>query len=159
MRRILWSCVGSLIGIGLCAYISEVFFEPRDSVFLIGSFGASAVLLFAAQDSPLAQPRNLVGGHLVSALAGVIAYQALGSTWVAAAVAVSSAIGSMSLTRTIHPPGGATALIAVTGGDRIHDLGWAYPFVPVTAGAVLLLAVAVVMSAVSRDVRYPRDWW
>lgn len=155
----LWSCLGSMIGIGLCAYISEAFFEPRDSVFLIGSFGASAVLLFAAQDSPLAQPRNLVGGHLVSAIAGVIAYRTMGATWIAAAVAVSLAIGIMSLTRTLHPPGGATALIAVTGGDRIHALGLAYPLMPVTVGALLLLAVAVVMGSVMNDKRYPRYWW
>ena len=66
-----WAWIGSAIGVGLCAYLSSRFFEPRDVTLLLGSFGASEVLVYGAIKSPLAQPRNLVGGHLISSLIGV----------------------------------------------------------------------------------------
>jgi len=97
------------------------------------SFGASAVLLYGAPRSPLAQPRNLIGGHLVSAVIGVSAWMLFQQyPWLAAALAVATAIAAMHLTRTLHPPGGATALIAVIGSDKIHDLGYLYVLLPAT---------------------------
>ena len=67
LTEVLWSWLGSVIGIGIIAYFSSRYFEPRDLTLIIGSFGASAVLVYAAIKSPLAQPRNLVGGHIISA--------------------------------------------------------------------------------------------
>src|SRR6478735_10932469 len=66
-----WSFLGSLIGIGVIAFIQSHLLEANDNLFLIGSFGASSVLVYGVIQSPLAQPRNLIGGHLVSALTGV----------------------------------------------------------------------------------------
>ncbi len=118
-----------------------------DRVMLIGSFGASAVLVYGAVRSPLAQPRNLVGGHVISAAIGVAAHQLLGAApWLAAAAAVATAIAAMHATRTLHPPGGATALIAVIGGDQIHALGYLYVLAPVGLGAALLLLVALLVN-------------
>ena len=159
-RELVWSWVGSFLGIGLCAVLSAAYFEPRDLSLLIGSFGASAVLVYGAIKSPLAQPRNLVGGHVISGLAGVAAYQLVGSTtWLAAALAVSLAIVLMLATKTLHPPGGATALIAVIGGPKIHSLGFLYPFIPAGAGAVVLLLVALIVNNLSQHRRYPEYWW
>lgn len=110
--------------------------------------------------SPLAQPRNVLGGHVLSALIGVCAAQALGATpWLAAAVAVATAIAVMHLTRTLHPPGGATALIAVIGGDSVHSLGYMYALVPAGLGAVILLLVALVVNNIPRGRRYPEFWF
>ena len=89
---------------------------------VIGSFGASAVLIYGELKSPLAQPRNFVGGHLFSSIVGVIiklvlTYTGKAQEWLqpwACALSVATAIFVMHLTRTTHPPGGATALIAVT---------------------------------------------
>src|SRR5512141_1049552 len=82
--ELVWSWSGAVIGIGLCAFISSRYFEPRDLSLLIGSFGASAVLVYGAIKSPLAQPRNLVGGHILSGLTGVVCYQFFGGTlWLA----------------------------------------------------------------------------
>jgi len=106
-------------------------FRAEDLSLLIGSFGASAVLVYGAIKSPLAQPRNLIGGHVISGLVGVACWQVFGATlWVAAALAVSLAIVAMLATKTLHPPGGATALIAVIGGAKIHELGFLYAFIP-----------------------------
>jgi CBS-domain-containing membrane protein len=157
--ELLWSGCGAVIGIGLCAYLSSRYFEPRDLSLLIGSFGASAVLVYAAIKSPLAQPRNLVGGHVFSGLCGVASYQLLGDTiWLAAAVAVSLAIVVMLITKTLHPPGGATALIAVIGGAKVHGLGFLYAFLPAGAGAVVLLIVALAVNNLSKNRTYPEYW-
>jgi CBS-domain-containing membrane protein len=157
--ELLWSWFGAMIGIGLCAYLSARYFEPRDLSLLIGSFGASAVLVYGAIKSPLAQPRNLIGGHVFSGLSGVTCYQLFGDTiWLAAAMAVSLAIVIMLATKTLHPPGGATALIAVIGGPKVHSLGFLYPFLPAGAGAVILLIVALIVNNLSKNRRYPEYW-
>jgi CBS-domain-containing membrane protein len=158
-HELFWSWTGAALGIGLCAYLSSRYFEPRDLSLLIGSFGASAVLAYGAIKSPLAQPRNLVGGHVISGLIGVASYQIFGGTvWLAAAMAVSVAIVAMLATKTLHPPGGATALIAVIGGAKVHNLGFLYAFCPAGAGAVILLVVALLVNNLSRNRKYPEYW-
>ena len=73
---------------------------------IIGSFGASAVLIYGAIKSPLAQPRNLLGGHVISALIGVTVFNLFSLLWLAAALAVATSIAVMHATKTLHPPGG-----------------------------------------------------
>lgn len=159
--EVLWSWLGSFIGIGLVAWLNSVWLSQSDSLLLIGSFGASAVLLYGAPRSPLAQPRNLIGGHLVSALVGVSAWLLIGPLWpwLAAALAVSTAIALMHLTRTLHPPGGATALIAVIGSQQVHAMGYLFVLIPATLGPVLMLLVALLVNNIARGRRYPEFWF
>lgn len=158
-REIGWSWIGSLLGIAAVGYLNDRLLDGSDLVLIIGSFGASAVLIFGAIKSPLAQPPNLMGGHLISALIGVSAYKLLHPwMWLAAAVAVATAIAAMHATKTLHPPGGATALIAVIGGDKIHNLGYLYALMPVTAGAAILLLVALIVNNIPKTRRYPEFW-
>ena len=158
--EVLWSWIGSFIGIAAVGWLNRLWFEGTDLTLLIGSFGASAVLAYGAVRSPLAQPRNLVGGHVVSAITGVVAWKLLqADPWLAAAVAVATAIALMHLTRTLHPPGGATALIAVIGSDQIHAVGFMYVLIPATLGPLILLLVAVVVNNLSPTRRYPEIWW
>ncbi len=157
--ELVWSWVGSVLGIGICGYLSSKYFEPKDLTLIIGSFGASAVLVYGAIKSPLAQPRNLIGGHVISALIGVASFQFFGNTlWIASALAVSLAIVAMLATKTLHPPGGATALIAVIGGAKVHSLGYFYVLVPAGAGAVILLIVALLVNNLSANRKYPEYW-
>lgn len=159
LTEMLWSWLGAAIGIGICGYLSAQYFEPRDLTLIIGSFGASAVLVYGAIKSPLAQPRNLIGGHIISGLVGVACYQLFGQTiWIAAALGVAFAIAAMLATKTVHPPGGATALIAVIGGKKIHDLGLLYAFIPAGAGALILLIVALLVNNLSKNRKYPEYW-
>lgn len=155
---VFWSWLGASLGIGTAAFLSTRFFEPRDSLLLLGSFGASAVLVYGVILSPLAQPRNLIGGHLISAIIGVAMYQLLGDGFVAAGLAVSLAIAAMSVTDTVHPPGGATALIAIIGGETIHDLGFLFTLTPVGLGALLLLLIALAVNNIPKTRRYPSYW-
>ena len=113
---------------------------------VIGSFGASAVLVYGAVNSPLAQPRNLLGGHILSAIIGVVSFKLFSSNiLLCSAIAVATSILIMQITLTLHPPGGATALIAVIGSDKIHELGFWYVLVPVATGAFILLIIAVIV--------------
>ena len=157
--EILWSWVGSFLGIGAVGFLDCRYCTGTELVLIIGSFGASAVLLFGAIKSPLAQPRNLLGGHVLSALIGVCAYKLFpANIWLASALAVATAIAVMHATKTLHPPGGATALIAVIGGDKIHKLGYLYALVPVGAGAAIMLAVALLVNNIPKTRRYPEFW-
>ncbi len=158
--EIFWSWMGAFLGIGAVGLLNHLVFEGTDYVMLIGSFGASAVLAYGAVRSPLAQPRNLVGGHLISAVIGVAVFKLLhGQMWLAEAVAVATAIAAMHYTKTLHPPGGATALIAVIGSDKVHHLGFLYVVIPAGLGAVILLAVALLVNNIPATRRYPEVWF
>ncbi len=159
LREVCWSWAGAFFGISAVAYINFNLAAGTDTIFLIASFGASAVLIYGAPKSPLAQPRNVVGGHVLAAFIGVACYKLLfWEPWLASSVAVATAIAAMHLTRTLHPPAGATCLIAVIGGDRIHALGFQYVLVPVAAGISLLVLIALLFNNISRTRRYPEFW-
>lgn len=159
ISEIFWSWIGAFMGISVVAYINFNVLEGTDMVMVIGSFGASAVLIYGAIKSPLAQPRNLIGGHILSAIVGVTSYQMLhGQMWLAASVAVATAIALMHATKTLHPPGGATALIAVIGSHKIHALGYLYVLVPVGAGATIMLLVALFVNNIPKNRKYPEFW-
>ena len=160
ISEIFWSWVGGFLGILPVAFFNFNLFSETDVVFIIGSFGASAVLLYGAIRSPLAQPRNLMGGHILSAVIGVAAFQFFGdSLWLASPLAVATAIAVMHATKTLHPPGGATALIAVIGSDKIHAMGYCYALVPVGIGAAIMLIVALLVNNIPKKRRYPEFWF
>lgn len=151
-----WAFIGSFIGLGIIAFLEYKSFPQSDFVFLIGSFGASCVLVYGVIQSPLAQPRNLVGGHLVSAIIGVTIQKLLPELiWIAAPLAVSLSIVFMQITKTLHPPGGATALIAVTGSAEIKNLGYMYVVSPVLSGALILLIIALIFNNLTSKRSYP----
>lgn len=151
-----WSFLGSFVGIGILAYIQSIHFTGNDAVYLIGSFGASSVLVYGIIQSPFSQPRNLVGGHLISALIGVTVHKLVPDIiWIAAPLAVSFSIIFMQITKTLHPPGGATALIAIIGSDKIKALGYMYVFSPVLIGVLILLLTALIFNNMTSSRSYP----
>ncbi len=151
-----WSFLGAFLGIGFIAFLQSHHFSEIENIFLIGSFGASSVLIYGAVNSPLAQPRNLIGGHVFSALIGVTAYKLLPDIlWLNASVAVATSIVVMQITKTMHPPGGATALIAVVGSEKIKALGYLYVLSPVLSGAMILLAFALIFNNIPKGRKYP----
>jgi CBS-domain-containing membrane protein len=150
------SAIGGLVAILLVALISHFTLADSSAHFLIvASMGASAVLLFAVPHGALSQPWPVFGGHLVSALAGVVIGMAIPNDYVAAPLAVGLAIGAMHYARCIHPPGGATALTAVIGGPGVQALGFGYVLNPVLANVVVMLAVALVFNYPFAWRRYP----
>lgn len=159
ISEIIWSWMGSFIGIAAVAAVHFNLLKETDLLMIIGSFGASAVLIYGAVRSPLAQPRNLIGGHVISAVIGVSAYKVFfPHMWLAASVAVATAIAVMHATKTLHPPGGATALIAVIGSQKVHNLGFLYALVPAGLGAVIMLLIALLVNNIPKTRRYPEFW-
>ncbi|MCW2119488.1 HPP family protein [Flavobacterium sp. 7A] len=157
-REQFWSFIGSFVGIGILAYLQSQTLPDSDVLFLIGSFGASSVLIYGIIQSPLAQPRNLIGGHVISAIVGVTVAKFIPDIiWLTAALSVSLSIILMQLTKTLHPPGGATALIAVTGSSHIKSLGYWYVISPVLSGVLILLFVALIVNNVTEHRSYPSN--
>jgi CBS-domain-containing membrane protein len=143
------SWVGAFLGIATVAFLSLIYKMP----LIVPSLGASAVLIYGAPDVPFAQPRNVFLGHVISATVGVVVYTLIGLTWWSAALATSLAIVMMLLTKTIHPPAGATALIAVlTKASPVYILA------PVAAGALVLIIIGLIINNVSPNRSYPKYW-
>lgn len=162
LSKIGWSWLGAFVGIYAISLLNGLLnLNGDDSLFLIGSFGASAVLIYGAPMAEFSQPRNLVLGHIVSAATGVAICKILPDcVSLAGALAVSIAIAAMHLTRSLHPPGGATALIAVIGGSKIHGLGYWYLLSPVLTGVIIMLVVAILVNNLSANPKrhYPKYW-
>lgn len=153
-----WSFIGAFIGIGIIAIIQSFYLSKLENVFLIGSFGATCVLVYGAIQSPLAQPRNLIGGHVLSAIIGVTIAKFLPDIiWLTAPLAVSTSIVLMQYTKTLHPPGGATALIAIIGTEKIKTLGYLYVLSPVLSGTLILFVVALLINNITKHRSYPTN--
>ena len=154
-----WAWIGSFLGIIAISYFHMDILDDKDLTLVVGSFGASAVLIYGVPNSPLSQPRNLIGGHLLSAIVGVVSYKLFSSNlFLATAIAVSTSILIMQLTLTLHPPGGATSLIAVIGGEQIHKLEFFYILIPVFSGALILFLIAFIVNNIPKNRAYPESF-
>lgn len=153
-RRDFWlSPLGAALGLVVTNWIS-LYFLGESNPWFIAPMGASAVLLFAAPASPLAQPWSIVGGNLIAALVAVACQQAFGATGTVAGIAAGLAIALMMRARCLHPPGGAVALTAVLGGPAITKLGFAFAFAPVLLNSLVLLIMALLFNALLKR-NYP----
>ncbi len=153
VKEHIWTFLGSFLGIGLIGFLNEKSFTESDNLFLIGSFGASSVLIYGIVNSPLAQPRNLIGGHVICALVGVTVQLVFpDQIWLSSAFAVSLSIVLMQVT---------TALIANIGSEKIKSLGYWYVLSPVLTGVVILLIVAIVINRTAAHRNYPanKNWY
>ena len=148
LPEILRTCIGTVLGIGGVAFLAKYTQLP----FIIAPFGASAVLLYSAVSSPLAQPRNLVLGHLVSGVIAITVCRLLGNSVAPTVFAVTAAIVAMMLLDAVHPPGGATALLCMLQ----NTTSYTFLLTPLAAGcAVLLLAAVLASRIVPKAARYP----
>ncbi|EOD56467.1 HPP family protein [Aeromonas molluscorum 848] len=153
LKESCYGALGALIGLLMTEWLCQWWLGVSPH-WLIAPMGASAVLLFAAPASPLAQPWSILVGNSVSALMGVISASWIPDLALASAVAVMLAIAAMFMTRSLHPPGGAVALTAVIGGESITQLGFWYVLLPVFINSLLLLAMGLLYNrALGR--RYP----
>lgn len=149
------SAAAGLVGIGLIMAISQHFLDSQSLPWVVASMGASAVLLFAVPKGPLSQPWSFVAGHLFSAFIGISVARLITDPVMASAVAVSLAIFVMYLTRSLHPPGGATALTAVVGGSAITELGYWYMLTPIALNLIVMLIWALIINNLMPNRCYP----
>lgn len=149
------SAVGAFLGILLVFYSSTFFLNGNASYLIVASMGASAVLLFAVPHGPLSQPWPVIGGHLFSAIVGVSCAKLIPDVFFAAPIAVGIAVGLMYYLKCIHPPGGATALSAVVGGNEVFQLGYQFIFTPVLINVFAIVSVAIIFNFSFQWRRYP----
>jgi len=149
------SALGGFVSILSIFFVSHWLLDSYSAVLLVASMGASAVLLFAVPHGPLSQPWPVLGGHAISALIGVTCAQWIPHEMLAASAAVGLAIGAMYYLRCVHPPGGATALSAVVGGNVVHELGYQFVIAPVLLNVVVILLVGIIFNYLLPWRRYP----
>ncbi len=142
------ACLGAFVAVALTAATGFAF--PIHSPLLVAPIGASAVLIFAVPTSPLAQPWPVIGGNVISACVGLAVSSLIPHAMIAAACAVALAIATMSLTRSLHPPGGAVALTAALGGPAVAKWGALFPLVPIGVNSLSLVLLGMAFHALSR---------
>ena len=148
-RHVFWSWFGSFFGIAITSYLTVKMHSP----LLMAPFGATSVLIFGVPDSPLAQPRNVVGGNLLAALVSLMILYCLGSSPLTMGMAVSISIGIMQLTGTVHPPAGAVALVVM-----MTQPNWQFLWTPVLEGSMILVLCAVIFNNLAEERTYPKHW-
>ncbi len=120
--------------IGFLAYLNS---SIEGAIWLIPPFGASMVLVMAVYESPLAKPKNLILGHILSALSGVIIFYFLGNTFFSLGLGVALAVFVMMITNTVHPPAGANPIIVILTGQSLS-----FVILPVAIGATIIVVFA-----------------
>lgn len=149
LREILLAGIGGMLAISVLTLLTSSTGVP----VLMAPFGASCFLVFAVPESPFAQPRNVIGGHLVSTAVGLLLLTFAGTEWWVMGVAVGLSIVAMQLTRTGHPPAGADPVVVL-----LVQPGWSFLATPVLLGASVVVGVALLFNNLRVGPAYPKYW-
>ncbi len=141
---------GGFLAIAALALLAQM----GGAAWVLGSFGASCVLLFGFPESPFSQPRNVVGGHFLASLVGLVFLSLFGPHWWSMALAAGTAIMVMMLTRTVHPPAGSNPVIIM-----LAQPDWWFLWMPTLSGALVLLVLALFFNNFLARKSYPRYWF
>ncbi|MBV1841945.1 HPP family protein [Photobacterium ganghwense] len=150
--QLLKGLIGGFLGILTLGLLTQT----TGSAWLMAPFGATCVILFAVPDSPLAQPRNVIGGHFVTAAVGLVALYAFGDSMLVMALAVGVAIMLMQYFRVVHPPAGANPLAVILAGQQA--VGFDFLITPVLVGSVMLVLIASFVNNLGKENRWPVYW-
>jgi CBS-domain-containing membrane protein len=148
-KAITLAFIGGFLAIAAVALLAQ----SLQVALVLGSFGASCVLVFGYPDVPFSQPRNVILGHLLSTLIGLTFVHLCGPHWWSVSLAVGSAIAVMMITRTVHPPAGSNPVIVF-----LMQPAWSFALFPTLAGAVVIVLVALLFHNLTRDARWPKYW-
>lgn len=148
-KVVLLAALGGFIAIAVLALLAQ----QSGALLILGSFGASCVLVFGFIESPFAQPRNVIVGHFLSSLTGLVFLNLFGAQWWSMALAVAVAIALMMATRTVHPPAGSNPVIVM-----LAQPGWQFLLTPTLLGAVGIVIVALVYNNYPKGRQYPKYW-
>ena len=135
--------IGATLAIGLLSFLE---LSLSEVALIMAPFGATTVLVFGVPDSPLAQPKNVIFGHLITAIIGIVFTQYVGVTPLTLALATGLGVSVMLLTKTTHPPAGANPMLIMLAGQS-----WSFLFTPVLIGAVLIVLVGKSMRRVQQQ--------
>lgn len=151
-RRV-FSALRNAIAGGIAVILMHEFAHLADLQIAVVPFACSIILLLCLPDSDSAQPRSVVGGHVVCALSGCMAALLMGPNWLSVAAGIAIAMLIMELSRTVHPPAGLTALIAAT-----HAKTWDFVLVPVLSGATILVLLCFLYYRAFGHSQWPKSW-
>ncbi|BAS67102.1 HPP family protein [Bathymodiolus septemdierum thioautotrophic gill symbiont] len=146
-KELLISAIGAFIAVFVAGFFSNIILQNFNSPLIIASAGASAILMFGLPHALVSRPWNLIVGHTVSAIIGVSCFYLIANTLLATSVAIPLALVGMHLLKCMHPPGGATAVTAIIGGEMIHHLGYAFVIMPIFFNSLILLIVAIAVGS------------
>ncbi len=149
LSAILFAGLGGFLAIGLLGYLTL----STEKLLILGSFGASCVLIFGFPDVPFSQPRNAVVGHFLSSFIGLFFLHFVSPEWWSMALAVGVAIMAMMYTRTAHPPAGSNPVIIFVMKSQ-----WSFLLFPTLLGALLVVLLALVYNNWTRTAKYPKYW-
>jgi CBS-domain-containing membrane protein len=149
IRSILVAWLGGFLAISAVTLLSNTF----SIALVLGSFGASCVLIFGFPDVPFSQPRNIIGGHFLSSLIGLLCLTLFGATWWSVSIAVGTSIAVMMITRTTHPPAGSNPVIIY-----LLKPAWSFLLFPTLFGAIVLVVIAVIYNNLANEGKYPKYW-
>lgn len=150
IKEIVFSSIGGFLAICAVGFLSS----STNFLLVMGSFGASCVLIFGYPASPFSQPKNVIFGHFISTLIGLICLHFVGDFWWSMALALSLCIFFMILTSTVHPPAGSNPIIVFLLGSN-----WDYLFFPTLFGAIILVIVALIFNNIHTKRLYPVYWF
>ncbi len=148
-RQIAFAWLGGFLAIAAVAYMADITHSP----LMLGSFGATCVLAFGFPESPFSQPRNIIGGHFLASLVGMVFLTLMGVHWWSVALATGTAIAGMMITKTVHPPAGSNPVIVMLTAPA-----WSFLLTPTLIGAIMLVVVAVFFNNLSKERAYPKYW-
>jgi CBS-domain-containing membrane protein len=147
---ILRGLIGGTLSIGVLLLLGRYL----ENVWIMAPFGASCVILYAVSQSPLAQPRNVIFGHFISALVGLCFLKWFGHDLVSIAFSVGIAIALMMYFQCVHPPAGANPLVILLTANTIH-YDWSFLLFPVLTGSIVLVLIAYVVNNVNASQKWP----
>jgi CBS-domain-containing membrane protein len=150
IQAIIFAWVGSFIAISTVAILTNITKNP----LVLGSFGASCVLLFGFPKSPFSQPRNVILGHFLSSFIGLFFYHFISQEWWGLGLALATAVAVMIATRTVHPPAGSNPVIVYLTGAK-----WNFLLTPTLIGAIILIIVALFYINLNKKQHYPSYWF
>lgn len=140
--------LGAFLCISIIAFVHSF---DAFNIWLIPPFGATMVLVMAVHESPLAQPKNIFFGHILSAASGVLIYSILGMSFLTIGLAVAISVWAMMVTKTVHPPAGANPIIVIMGGK-----GLSFIMLPVATGAIIIILFAIIFNKLLKR-NYPNN--
>lgn len=153
-KAIILAWIGAFLAIVSVASLQSVLKTP----LILGSLGASCLLVYAYPTSPFAQPRNVIGGHFVATLTGLVVMNVLGVNAISMAIGVATAIGLMLMLKVPHPPAGSNPLIVMLAMAK-----WDFLITPTLVGSMIVIGVALIFNNLSTDNenkarKYPMYW-
>jgi len=146
LNRVIFASTGGFIAIACIAFLAYY----TNQLLIIGSFGASCVLLFGYPESPFSHPKNIIIGHLISTFIGLSFLHFIGPQWWSMALALAAALGIMIASNTVHPPAGSNPLIVF-----LANADWSFLVFPSTVGSLALVAIGFLYINLFKNEFYP----